>query len=98
MNIKPIGFSVLIKPDAVEEVSQGGIILNPGKREEAVVVKGTLVAKGGGAWSDKPADSYPEVGDRVVYAKYAGTEIEDPESGEKYRLIVDEDIKAIVGA
>jgi len=97
MKIKPIGFSVLVKPDPVEEVSKGGIILNTDQRDEAVIIKGTLIAKGKGAWSDKPEDSYPDVGDKVIYAKYAGTEIKDPDDGEKYRLIIDEDIKAIVG-
>jgi len=96
MKIKPIGFHVLVLPDDVEEVSKGGIILRPDDREKVVITKGTVIDKAEGSWSDKPLGSYPQVGDRVIFAKYAGSAITDDESGKEYRLMIDEDIKAII--
>lgn len=97
MRVKPIGFSVVVKPDEVEEVSAGGIILNPNDREKLVIVEGTVLAIAEGAWSDKPEGSYPKEGDKVVFAKYAGSEIIiDKTTDEKARLMIDEDIKAII--
>lgn len=97
MKVKPIGFSVLVKPDDVEELSKGGIILRPDDREKLVITTGIILAIAEGAWSDKPEGSYPQVGDKVVFAKYAGSEIViDEETGTKARLMVDEDIKAII--
>lgn len=96
MNIKPIGFHVLVLPDPVEETSKGGIILRPDDREKTVITRGTVIDIAEGAWSDKPEGSYPKVGDRVIFAKYAGSTITDEESGKEYRLMIDEDIKAIV--
>lgn len=97
MKIKPIGFYVLVLPDPVEEVSKGGIILQPDDREKVVITQGTVVEIAEGAWSDKPEGSYPRVGDRVIFAKYAGNTITDPEDDDKeYRLMLDEDIRAIL--
>lgn len=97
MRVKPIGFSVLVKPDDVDEYSDAGVFLGSNKKEEAVVVEGTVLAVAEGAWSDKPEGSYPKVGDRVVFAKYAGAEVTiDREKGTKAKLMVDEEIKAII--
>lgn len=97
MRIKPIGFSVVVKPDEVDELSDGGIYLGDTNREKTVVVEGTLIAVADGAWSDKPEGSYPKVGNRVIFKKYAGAEVTfDKETGEKARLMVDEEITAIV--
>lgn len=97
MRIKPIGFSIVVKPDDVEETSKGGIILNPDKREQQIITEGVVLAIAEGAWSDKPEGSYPKVGDRVVFAKHAGSDIIiDKETDEKARLMIDEDVKAII--
>lgn len=96
MRIKPIGFHVMVLPDEVEEVSKGGIILRPDDREKVVITQGEVVAVAEGAWSDKPEGSYPKVGNRVVFAKYAGSPITDEDTGKEYRLMIDEDIKAII--
>ena len=97
MRIRPIGFSVIVKPDDVEEATDWGFSLNPNDREKAVITEGTVLAIAEGAWSDKPEGSYPKVGDRVVIAKYAGSDvIIDKETGETAKLLVDEDLKAII--
>lgn len=96
MKIRPIGFYVMVLPDPVEEVSKGGIILPADEREKTVITQGKVVAIAEGAWSDKPEGSYPKVGDKVVFAKYAGNTITDPDDGKEYRLMLDEDIRAIL--
>lgn len=95
--IKPIGFSILVKPDDVEEISDGGIYLGDVSKEQTVITEGTLLAIAEGAWSDKPDGSYPKVGDKVIFAKYAGSEVTiNKDTGEKARLMVDEEVKAVV--
>ena len=94
--IKPIGFYVLVKPDDVKESTDWGFQLNPDQREKVVITEGTIVSLAEGAWTDKPEGSYPKVGDRVIFAKYAGNEITDEDTGQEYRLMLDEDIRAII--
>lgn len=97
--IKPAGYRVLVKVDPVEDVSKGGIILAfDEKLEKANQNKGTLVAVGPIAWqafghmhTGKP---WAKVGDRIIFSKYAGKTVVDPETEEEYRLMQDEDIAA----
>jgi chaperonin GroES len=85
MNIKPIGKRLLVKPVKMEEKTSSGIIL-PGSENKVVPNMGEVVSIG----------SIDEVklGDRIVYQKFAGTEITD--SGENYLILEIEDVLAIV--
>lgn len=96
LNIHTKGYRVLVKPDEIEETSEGGIILvQDRKLERAGQVRGTLVQVGELAWSesDKP---WAEVGDWVLYARYAGMTLDDPITGEQYHVMNDEDIIAVL--
>jgi chaperonin GroES len=75
INVKPLADRVLIKPMAREEVTKGGIVLPDTVKEKPQ--DGEVVAVGPGRVDDKGARIPMEVkkGDRVIYAKYAGTEI-----------------------
>lgn len=96
---EPCGLKVLVLPDEIEEKTAGGIILiDTIKDDEAYAIEsGTLVAVGGGAFTDWPNSSdkwpgkVPEVGDRVVISRYAGL-IKNGEDGKKYKFINDTDI------
>lgn len=93
----PILHRVLVKPDPIEEVSQGGIVLavDP-KKERLAVEKGTVVTVGDTAFSgDFKTESPPKVGDRVYYAKYAGKLIKDTDEVE-YVMLNDEDVIAVI--
>ena len=93
----PILHRVLVKPDPIEEVSQGGIVLavDP-KKERLAVDKGTVVTLGDTAFSgDFKTESPPKVGDRVYYAKYAGKLIKDTDDVE-YVMLNDEDVIAVI--
>ena len=93
MNIKPLGDRVVIKRLEAEEKTKSGIVLTGTAKErpqEAVVV-----AVGPGAVSDgKRIEMEVKVNDKVLYSKYAGTEVKV--EGEEYTILKQEDILAIV--
>ncbi len=73
--LQPLADRVIIKPTAKEEVTKGGIILPDTAKEKPQ--EGKILAVGPGRLSDdgKPIKMDVKVGDRVIFAKYAGTEI-----------------------
>ena len=93
--LQPLGFRVLIKPKDVEEMTAGGIIVVDETREaeRRTTQVGHIVAVGNTAWAayddGKP---WAEVGDKVVYVKYGGKLIKDPDTGVEYVLLNDEDV------
>lgn len=97
-NLIPTGYRVLIKPDPLEDKSAGGILIvhSDERLARAATQTGVLVAIGKTAWADSQVP-WCEVGDHVVYAKYAGKVIVDPDTDEEYLVVNDEDILAIRG-
>lgn len=89
IGIKPLGSRVLIKKLEAEEKSQGGIILTSSAKEKPQVAE--VVAVGPGT-KDEPMEL--KVGDKVVFAKYAGTDIKY--DGEEYTVMSQSDILATV--
>jgi chaperonin GroES len=73
--LKPLADRVVIRPIEREEVTKGGIILPDTAREKPQ--EGEIIAVGPGRLSDdgQPIKMDVKVGDRVIYARYAGTEI-----------------------
>lgn len=98
--IRPLDMRVLVKPDPVEEVTKGGIIIVPDavEKEKYATVKATLVAVGVNAWAEAKTHSAftaPEPGQRVMIAKYGGVVVKGAD-GEEYRIMNDEDITALL--
>ena len=100
--IKPSEYKCLVRPDKVEEKTKGGIIVPQTQRDrdQHAVTTGTLIAISPLAFGYEDdeeinADWRPRVGDRIVYGKYLGSEIEGKD-GETYRLINDRDISAVL--
>lgn len=97
--ITPAGYRVLVKADSVEEVTEAGIIVYSNERdlllEKAAQTFGTLVAVGESAWHDQPS-AWAKVGDRVSYSKHGGKFIKDPETGEEFVILNDDDITSII--
>jgi len=94
--LKPLGDRVLIKPTVEEEKSKGGILLPDTVSKEKPQV-GEVLAIGPGA-TNKEGKIIPmtvKKGDKVVYAKYSGTDIKD-DSDEDYLILSEKDILAIV--
>ncbi len=89
VNIKPLADRVLIEAAAAEEKTAGGIIIPDTAKEKPQ--KGTVVAVGPGK-KDEPMTV--KVGDKVLYGKYAGTEITI--DGDNYLIMRESDIVAII--
>jgi len=99
MNIKPVEFKVLIKPDKVEGQTRGGLYLPDSARDKQqfAVDRGEVISVGEGFFRDLPGPA-PKVGDRVIFNRYAGSliTIDEGEGRVDYRLINDKDICAIL--
>jgi chaperonin GroES len=89
MNIKPLADRVLINPTPAEEVTVAGIIIPDSAKEKPL--KGTVLATGNGT---KDEEMVVKEGDKVLYGKYSGTEVEL--NGEKYLIMRQSDILAII--
>ena len=93
--INPLGDRVLVKPLERDEVTSSGIVLPDTAKEKPQ--EGTVVAVGSGRVLDDGTKVAMEVkkGDKVLYGKYAGTEIK---IGDEEHLILSErDILGLVG-
>lgn len=95
--LKPLLHRILVKPDDVEEVSAGGIVLAIDPKKERLAVEcGAIVSMGDTAFSgDFKTNTPPKVGDRVYYAKYSGKTVKDVDKQE-YVILNDEDLVAII--
>ena len=91
--LEPLGDRVIVKPLEMEEVSKGGIILPDTAKEKPQ--DGEIIAVGPGKIKDDGTRIPMEVkvGDKVMFAKYAGTEIKLGE--EKLMIMSQSDIMAI---
>ncbi|BDU50239.1 co-chaperone GroES [Haliovirga abyssi] len=88
MKIKPLGDRVLVKSVEVEVKTKSGIVLPDTVSKEKPTL-GELVAVGDGKLA-----SELNVGQKVIFAKYSGTEIKD--NDEKYLILNYNDLLAIV--
>jgi chaperonin GroES len=96
LKLKPMYDRVLIKPLEREEMTRGGIVLPDTAKEKPQ--EGEVMAVGPGRL-DEDGDTIPmtvKVGDRVIYAKYAGTEIEIEGEDKKWLILKEPDILATV--
>jgi chaperonin GroES len=90
MNIKPLGDRILVKPLIGEEVTKSGIVL-PDTAEKEKKEQGQIIAIGDG---EKIKKLNLKVGDKVLFGKYAGDEVEMDKV--EYKFLKDEDILGIV--
>jgi chaperonin GroES len=89
VNIKPLADRVLVQPAAAEEKTASGIIIPDTAKEKPQ--KGEVIAIGTGK-KDEPLTV--QVGDQILYGKYAGTEI--TVEGKEYLIMRESDIFAVV--
>ena len=87
--IKPLADRVLVEPAPAEEKTSGGIIIPDTAKEKPQM--GTVVAVGDGT-KDNPVTL--KAGDKVLYGKYAGTELSL--DGKDYLIMRESDIYAVV--
>lgn len=94
LNIKPLADRLVVKPLEEEEMTPAGIVLPETAKEKPQ--KGEVLAVGPGA-RDEKGERMPlevAVGNKVLFAKYAGTEIKI--DGEKVLILKENDILAII--
>ncbi len=89
MNLKPLADRVVIKPTPAEEVTMAGMVI-PDSAEDKPLIGEVLVADPG----TKDEEMQLKPGDKVLYGKYAGTEIEL--DGEKYLIMRQQDVLATI--
>ena len=92
VTFQPLGDRVVIKPLEEEEVTKGGLVLPDTAREKPQ--KGEVVAVGPGRLGDdgKRMAMEVEVKDKIVYSKYAGTELKEDDV--EYLILRESDILA----
>jgi chaperonin GroES len=94
MNLKPLHDRVLVKRLEEEEVTKGGIIIPDTAKEKPI--KGEVVAVGPGKIADdgKTIPMSVKAGDKILFNKYAGTEVKI--DGVEHLVMREDDILAII--
>lgn len=98
--IKPVEFNVLLKQDAEQTTTRGGLQLPDElvERNKHAQTRGTIIAVSPLAFNEDvfPAGmEKPKPGDKVAFARHAGTFIEGMD-GQEYRVVKDKDIVAVI--
>jgi chaperonin GroES len=93
--LKPLGDRLVVEPIEQEDTTSGGILLPETAKEKPQ--EGRVIAVGPGKLDDsgKRVKMEVTVGDRVLYAKYAGTEIK-VEENKKVLILKESDVLALV--
>ena len=89
MKLKPLADRVLIQPTAAEEVTASGIIIPDSAKEKPL--RGTVLATGNGT---KDEEMILKEGNKVLYGKYAGTEIDL--DGKKVLIMRQNEVLAVI--
>ncbi len=94
VNVKPLADRVLVRPAAAEEKTKSGIIIPDTAKEKPM--QGEIIAVGQGkvAEDGKITPLQVKVGDKILYGKYAGTELTF--EGEEFLIMRESDIFAII--
>jgi len=93
--LKPLGDRVVIELVETEEKTASGIVLPDTAKEKPQ--EGKVIAVGTGRVLDSGERVAPEVsvGDRIIFSKYAGTEVKY--QGTEYLILRESDILAVIG-
>jgi len=93
MKLVPLGDKVVLKQLVAEETTKSGIVL-PGQAKEKPQQAEVVAVGPGGMVDGKEVTMQVKVGDKVIYSKYAGTEVKLEE--EEFIVVKQNDIVAIV--
>jgi chaperonin GroES len=94
LSIRPLSDRVVVKPEEAQERTAGGIFLPDTAKEKPL--QGRIVGVGIGQLLDSGKRAQPavKVGDKVIYGKYAGTEIKV--DGVEYTILRESDVLGII--
>ena len=93
MTVKPLGDRVVIKNCEAEETTKSGIILTSAAKEKPQMAMVIAVGPGGNV-DGKEITMHVKAGEKVIYSKYAGTEVKI--AGEELIIVRQSDILAVV--
>ena len=93
MKLVPLGDKIVLKQLKAEETTKSGIVL-PGQAKEKPQEAEVIAVGPGGMVDGKEVTMQVAVGDKVIYSKYAGTDVEL--DGEEYIIVKQNDILAVV--
>ncbi|MBQ5911030.1 MAG: co-chaperone GroES [Clostridia bacterium] len=93
MTIKPLFDKVVVKTVEAEETTKSGIILTASAKEKPEIAEVVAVGPGGKV-DGIDVEMFVRVGDKVITAKYAGTEVKV--DGVEYSIVRQSDILAVV--
>ncbi|AUS98389.1 co-chaperone GroES [Clostridium thermosuccinogenes] len=93
MKVKPLGARVLLKEVETEETTKSGIVLPSNAKEKPYLAE--VIEVGPGEIKDgKEIKMQVKKGDKVLYSKYAGTEVKLDD--QKYLIVRQDDILAVI--
>lgn len=92
MNIRPLGDRVVIKMVEAEEKTKSGIVLPGSAKEKPQMAE--VVAVGSGITNDDKKKEEIKIGDKVIFSKFAGTEVKI--DGEELTILKLTDVLAVV--
>jgi len=96
VNIKPLEDRIVVQPIDAEQTTASGLVIPDTAKEKPQ--EGEVIAVGPGRFNDDGDERIPmdiNVGDRVIYSKYGGTEVKY--SGEEFLILSARDVLAVVG-
>lgn len=98
LNVK--GYRILVEIDPVETVSKGGIVIVQNEKLEAAAQQfGTVISIGDTCWTDakgNPLSRWCEEGDKILFSKYSGRFVYDPEDKDRELMVInDTDVIAV---
>ncbi len=93
MKINPLGDRIVMKNLEAEETTKGGILLTNSAKEKPQMAEVLAVGPGGNV-DGKEITMHVKAGQKVIYSKYAGTEVKL--DGEEFILVRQSDVLAVV--
>ena len=95
MKMQPLGDRIIVKPLEAEGKTKGGIVLPDTAQEKPHEGKVVAIGKGKILENGKQQSLEVKVGDRILYAKYSGSEITDRD-GAELLIMREEDVLAVI--
>ncbi|MFA9375463.1 MAG: co-chaperone GroES [Lachnotalea sp.] len=93
MKLVPLGDRVVIKQLVAEETTKSGIVL-PGQNKEKPQQAEVISVGPGGVVDGKEVTMQVKAGDKIIYSKYSGTEVEVED--EQFIIVKQSDILAVI--
>ena len=95
VNIKPLEDRIVVKPLDAEQTTASGLVIPDTAKEKPQ--EGEVIAVGPGRFNEDGDERIPldiNVGDKVIYSKYGGTEVKY--GGEEYLVLSARDVLAVI--